>query len=416
MKLAFICPRLHEPGTVGGAETLIYSLARDAVAMGHEVEFLTTCAKSHYTWENELPQGAFERDGMTVRRFPVNENRDVGTFLRVQEMISRGQELTDDEEDAWLRQSVNSDTLVAHLRENGPGYARVIAGPYLFGLVEAACMEVPDKMLLVPCLHDEPFARVRRIRKMFEAVLGFLFNTEPEQALAHRLYNLWPKTEAVVAMGIEPFEGDPDAFARKSGIITDYVLYSGRREPLKGTPVLVDYMDCFRERTGRNVDIVMTGSGQVDVPPSMKGHFHDLGFVSEQEKRDVMAGAIAFCHPSVNESLSIVLLEAWLAGTPALVHAKGDVLKWQCESSNGGLWFANYPEFEEMLLLYLDQPDLARAMAEKGREYTIAKYAPDAVRKRFGAALKDGWNLAEFPRRNSKNGFCSDRWEIQRSR
>ncbi len=147
---------------------------------------------------------------MTVRRFPVNENRDVGTFLRVQEMISRGQELTDDEEDAWLRQSVNSDTLIAHLRENGPGYARVIAGPYLFGLVEAACMEVPDKMLLVPCLHDEPFARVRRIRKMFEAVLGFLFNTEPEQALAHRLYNLWPKTEAVVAMGIEPFEGDPN--------------------------------------------------------------------------------------------------------------------------------------------------------------------------------------------------------------
>ena len=60
--------------------------------------------------------------------------------------------------------------------------------------------------------------------------------------------------------------------------------------------------------------------------------------------------------------------------------------------------------------------EVARAMAEKGREYTIAKYAPDAVRKRFGAALKDGWNLAEFPRRNSKNGFCSDRWEIQRSR
>ena len=35
MTLAFVSPRLHEPGTVGGAETLLYSLALDAVRLGH---------------------------------------------------------------------------------------------------------------------------------------------------------------------------------------------------------------------------------------------------------------------------------------------------------------------------------------------------------------------------------------------
>ena len=40
-----------------------------------------------------------------------------------------------------------------------------------------------------------------------------------------------------------------------------------------------------------------------------------------------MAGALAFCHPSVNESFGIVLLESWLARTPALVHAGSDVLQ-----------------------------------------------------------------------------------------
>ncbi len=390
MRLAFVCPRLHEPGTVGGAETLIYSLAKDAVSLGYEVEFLTTCAKSHFTWENELPEETFVRDGMVVRRFKVDEQRDVNTFLTLQTNICSGYELSDEEEERWLRNSVNSSGLIRYLTEYASEIDRVLTGPYLFGLVEAVARAVPEKVLLIPCLHDEPFARVRRIQSMFKAVRGFLFNTEPEQQLAHRLIDgLSPKVEAVIAMGIEPFDVAKDAFAKRTGITAQYVLYSGRREPLKGTPTLVDYVGCFRERTGRDIKLVMTGSGHVDIPESLRDHFIDLGFVSEQEKREAMAGAVAFIHPSVNESLSIVILEAWLARTPALVHARGEVLRWQCESSNGGLWFSRYPEFEEELLFYLDNPDKAAIMAEQGRAYTIGKYAPEAVRKRFDKALKD---------------------------
>ena len=83
-----------------------------------------------------------------------------------------------------------------------------------------------------------------------------------------------------------------------------------------------------------------------------------------------------------------MLLEAWLARTPALVHAKGEVLRWQCESSNGGLWFADYPQFEEELLLYLDHPEITRVLAEQGHRYTVARYAPDAVRQRLAEALQ----------------------------
>lgn len=388
MRLAFICPRLHEPGTVGGAETLIYHLARDAVALGYEVEFLTTCAKSHFTWENELPEGMFARDGMSIRRFPVNADRDVDVFLRLQAEISNGRTLVPEAEDAWLRNSVNADTLIAYLTEHAAAFDRVIAGPYLFGLVAAAARAVPEKTLLVPCLHDEPFARVGRIREMFESVHGFLFNTEPERQLAHRLFSLTPRVDAIVAMGIKPFSVDQGAFAKRTGMTSDYVLYSGRREPLKGTPILIDYLDCFRKRTGRDIHLVMTGSGPVDVPASLAPYFHDLGFVSEQEKCEAMAGAVVFCHPSVNESLSIVILEAWLAGTPALVHAKGEVLRWQCESSHGGLWFANYPEFESMLAYLLDHREVAEKLAAQGRAYAVAQYAPDAVRARFEKALE----------------------------
>ena len=389
MNVAFVSPRLHEPGTVGGAETLIYSLALDAVALGHRVEILCTCAKNHFDWRNELPEGSFERDGMTVRRFPADPLK-VDSFARLQVELSRGRRLSDEEEEEWLRSGVNSAALVAWLRDHAAEYDRVVAGPYLFALIREACLAAPEKTLLVPCFHDENYARIRALQSAFRGVRGFLFNTDPERRLAHRLMpGLAPRVEEVVAMGIEPFEADKGAFAARTGISAPYVVYSGRREGGKGTPVLVDFLDCFRRRTGRDVHLVMTGSGPVDVPATLAPAFHDLGFVSEQEKREAMAGAVAFVHPSVNESLSIVVLESWLARTPALVHARGEVLRWQCESSCGGLWFADYPEFEEALLWLLDNPAKAAVLAEQGRRYVLERYAPEAVRARFARALEE---------------------------
>ena len=100
-----------------------------------------------------------------------------------------------------------------------------------------------------------------------------------------------------------------------------------------------------------------------------------------------MAGALAFCHPSVNESLGIVLLESWLARTPVLVHGCSAVLRDQCVRSGGGLWFENYPEFEEALLRVMDDETLRSALAESGRRYVIAEYSPDQARRRLLDAL-----------------------------
>ena len=88
-----------------------------------------------------------------------------------------------------------------------------------------------------------------------------------------------------------------------------------------------------------------------------------------------MAGALAFCHPSVNESFGIVLLESWLARTPALVHEKSHVLKYQCIKSNAGMWFKTYPEFEEELILLLTNRELRAAMGNCGREYVLREYS-----------------------------------------
>jgi glycosyltransferase involved in cell wall biosynthesis len=384
-RIAFVAPRFSEGGTIGGAETLIKNLALRAASAGRAVTLLTTCAQDHFTWENSVPPGRKQFGPIEVEYFPVDATRDVATFLRIQGSIDKGLPLTREEELAWIRNSVNSAALVAHLKE--ARYDRVLAGPYLFGITYAVSEVDPARTLLIPCLHDEAFAYLGIMKDMFTRVAGFLFNTEPERDLAKRLYGVPEAKCSVVGMGLESFDVDPGAFARRTGITQPYIVYSGRREPLKGTPLIVEYMHAFRERTGKDVKLVFTGSGPIDPPDDLRPHITDLGFVSETEKHEAMAGAVAFLHPSVNESLGIVLLEAWLAGTPALVHAKSNVLSWQCRRSGGGLWFRHYPEFEEELLLLLENRALRDAMGAAGRAYVQREYAWSAVERRMLAAV-----------------------------
>jgi glycosyltransferase involved in cell wall biosynthesis len=386
-RIAFVCPRFAEGATVGGAETLLRNLAERAAAAGRRVAFLTTCATSHFTWQNERPPGVARVRNLEVHYFPVDENRDLETFLRVQEAISRKGHYTAEDEMAWLRNSVNSQALCRHLAERGADYDRIIIGPYLFGLTYFAAQIHPAKTSLLPCLHDEGFAYARVFRDLFRNVGGLIFNSEPERDLARRLYDLPESRGSVVGMGLDDFTVSADAFARRHGITAPYVIYSGRREGGKGTPLLLDYLDVFRQRTGQDIKLVLTGSGPVNPPPGLAPHILDVGFVSETEKHEAMAGAAVFCHPSVNESFGIVILESWLARTPVLVHGRCAVTRQLCLNSNGGLWFTIYPEFEEALGRLLRDDALRRALGEAGRKYVLREYAWDAIERKLLNAL-----------------------------
>lgn len=385
--IAFVSPRFPEGATVGGAETLLRTLAGYAVKAGLDVTFLTTCARNHFTWQNEIPAGERLIDGIRVHFFPVDQDRDLDRFLRVQGQICRGKRVSAADEQAWLRNNVNSAALLEHLRLAGDAYDRIVLGPYLFGLTYFAAAVHPGRSVLIPCLHDEAFAYLDAFKSMFDQARAVMFNSVPERNLASRLFGPAQAGMPVVGMGIPAFTADPLAFARSRGLTTPYVIYSGRREPMKGTPLLLDYLDTFRQRTNRDVKLVLTGSGPIEPPPQLAPHILDLGFVDEDAKRAAMAGATAFCHPSVNESFGIVIFEAWMAGVPALVHDRSAVLRYQCQASGGGLWFRNYPEFEEALTLLLDRPDLRHALGEAGRQHVLTEYAPERVQQKLLTAL-----------------------------
>jgi glycosyltransferase involved in cell wall biosynthesis len=385
-RIAFVAPRFSERGTVGGAETLLRNLAMRAAQQGRRVELLTTCAFDHRTWQNARAQGVEQVGPLRVHFFPVDP-RDAQAAARLEVAMNRGSLLTDAEEQEWLRHSVNSRALCEHLQHHAADFDAVVAGPYLFGVSYRAALVCPRKTWLVPCLHDEPFARLGLMRKLFESVGGVLFNSEPEMELARSLFAIPASKCRIVGMGLDPFEADPRAFADRRGLSQPYVIYSGRREDGKGTPLLCDYVATFRSRTRRDIKLVLTGSGDIPAPPELQPHVVDLGFVSDREKWEAMAGAVAFVHPSIMESFGVVLLESWMARTPALVRADSRVLQWQCERSQGGLWFRNYVEFEIELLALLDRCGLRAALGNAGRRYVQEKYAWPVIEQLFFDAI-----------------------------
>jgi glycosyltransferase involved in cell wall biosynthesis len=110
---------------------------------------------------------------------------------------------------------------------------------------------------------------------------------------------------------------------------------------------------------------------------------YDLGFVPEQDKQDAYAAATVFSQPSVNESFSIVLMEAWIQGTPAIVNARCDVTREHCEQAQGGLYFRGYQEFEAVLDLLLSNAALRKRLGKQGRCYVERNFTWDQVMARF---------------------------------
>jgi glycosyltransferase involved in cell wall biosynthesis len=353
------------------------------------VEVLTTCAEDHFTWKNTAEPGEKMLNGVLVRRFLVNPERVSRDFLSIQQRISRGHRVTRSEEEQWIGGSVVSDGLNDHLAGNCHRYDAVVFIPYLFGLTYFGMPLCPEKTFLIPCLHDEPFAYLSIFREMFGRPLGLLFNTVPEMQLAKRIYGVPPQKSFLVSLG---FESDgiyrPDLFRARHGLEEPYVLFAGRREGGKNVPLLIEYFRTFRERSGSGMKLVLLGTGEVDLRRSDREFILDCGYLSRQEKQDAMAGCRVFCQPSVNESLSIVIMEAWLAGSPVLVHGDCGVTRYHAEKSNGGLWFSDYLAFEECLRWFLDNPSNARAMGRNGAEYVGENYSWDAVLDRFEEALE----------------------------
>ncbi len=191
----------------------------------------------------------------------------------------------------------------------------------------------------------------------------------------------------VVGVGSElPESADGGSFRRKFDVGPPYMLYVGRIDPNKGCRTLLHYYRRYREETKSGLDLLLVGGKQMEVPPDPGVRY--LGFLSEEDKWAALAGAELLVMPSELESLSMVTLEAWGMGKPVLANGKCEVLRGQCRRSNAGLYFDDYYEFREALLLLEENSELREILGANGRKFYHDNYRWDVVEGKYNRILE----------------------------
>jgi glycosyltransferase involved in cell wall biosynthesis len=385
--------------TAGGAETQARQLAQALHALGAPVEVWATTGRDAFAPPTAYyPEGVDELDGVRVRRFALRPPR---TDPYVPPAVARrglhaGLPSFPDHELRLLASLASSDALLeavaaeGGILTNGRAGRRFLFVLYPFPTSFWGTLLAGERAHLLPCLHDEPYARYSTYRWMFRHARRVLANSPAERDLALRLYDLSPDRVVAAGEGIDlALRGDGAAFRARRGLRGPLLAYSGRADLGKNIPLLLGYLREYWARRGAPLTLVRTGRDPMDLPPSLSEIVLDLGDVSVQERQDAYAAADVFVHPSVHESFSIVLMEAWLQCTPALVHAECAVTRQAAEASGGGLWFGGFGEFAAALDMLLASAELRREMGRRGREYVLKMCDWGDVARRTIAALGD---------------------------
>jgi glycosyltransferase involved in cell wall biosynthesis len=390
VRLAFVTPRYGQE-VLGGAETQVRDYAERLVAAGHDVEVLTSCAVDHHGWANALPAGVTAAAGVRVRRFPVTRPRDHGLAARQQPVLDAGLRLGAAGERAWVENTGLSEPLLEAIPATAERVDALLFAPYLFASTVLGAAVRPERSLVIPCLHDEAYARFAPVQATLRQVAGLIFNTEAERDLAASLLGRLPESR-VVGEGFEPAAGvDGRAFRRRHGLDGDAVAYAGRRERGKNYHLVLEYVTLYARALSRRgpVALLAMGGGPLRPPPASRGLVVDLGFVDHAEMLAALAAAVASVQLSRMESFSRVLMEGWLSATPAIVDAGCPVTREHCEQSGGGVWVRDAEEFAAVVDRLRGDPALRAALGEAGRRYVARRYSWPAVVGRLEAAVRE---------------------------
>ena len=382
------CPARFGDGVVGGAELVMATQARMLAARGWDVEVLTTCATDHFSWDNVLPPGTTDVDGLTVTRFPVVVDTPGVQRAEAEQVLLSGGHLSLDAQQRWMDDGPRVPGLYHHLLQHGDDYRAVVLGPYPFWPAYACAQVLPERAVLWTCLHDEPTARLELFDPVLSGVAGLFLQTPPEHALLHEVQES-PARHAVVGCGVEvPEAYDPDGFRLRHGLgDAPFLLYAGRREGAKGWERLLDAFAAVVTSRGLPFHLVTFGAGPVVAPPGLEDRVHDLGFVDDRDRDDAYAAATAYVQPSRYEAFSRTVMESWLAGTPVLADGGGEVVAEHVRVSGAGLLYDDADELAECLSLLAEHPDVGARLAAPGRDYVLERYRWEPVLDRVERCL-----------------------------
>ncbi len=379
----------------GGAELHCRQLAEHLLPFC-DIDVLTTKAVSYVTWADEYTVDEEEINGVHVIRFGVEKPRVMDEFAQINARFVGGAPFGADDQNQWLdEQGPLVPSLIDHIRKKKNDYDVFVFFTYLYYQTVRGISVVREKAIVVPDAHDEPFLRMKLIERVFKMPKALFYNTEDERRLVHKKFYNHDIRSEIGGAGVEvPEVVDANRFKKKYGL-DNYIIYVGRIDHGKNCPQLFEDFLKFKETDTTGLKLVLMGKEEVPVPKTTD--IISLGFVSEEDKFDGIAGAKLLVLPSIFESLSIVVLEAFSLNVPVLVNGTCAVLKSHCVNSNAGFYYYTTQEFCEMLTYLLEHPKLLESMGQLGYKYVEENY-------QWHVVIEKLYSLILYVMRQNENG------------
>ena len=204
-----------------------------------------------------------------------------------------------------------------------------------------------------------------------------------------------PRAPRVVPNGVDPSRfrpaaPGPDWHARLGVGESPIVTFLGRLTRDKGVGrFLVALVRLVR---GRPWVAVIGGEGpersaveeRLRAAPDLRDRVRLLGPVREDEKPALLAQTRVFVLPSLSDTSSVALLEAWASGVPSVVTSRGGPGEIARSSSVGLLVDPGNSEATASAVdRILGDPQLSRSLSEAGRAWVVRHASVDRMAEEF---------------------------------
>lgn len=389
MNICHIVP-IYLPGILPGCSKYIQDVSEHLSKRGHDVVVLTADAITGRGWVDPL-FGEYSSkkeemiNGVRVKRLKT-QWQITSTMYMLKNIAGR-----------LLPHSIrNIVTLLSagpYLSNLGKEFQKeryevfhVTAFPFaLIWLVWKTCRDLGKPMICTPLIHfEDPKHKNPLLWKVLQDVTAVIAcSTYEKEAMISM--GIHPSKIHLVPMGIDSEEWenvDGDRFRRRYSLKgRKIILFAGTKSYHKGAIYLLEAVEKIRQKVK---DLILVSIG---LPTreweNNKGLLHeenllDLGYVSEEEKRDAFDACDLFVMPSRYDSFGIVYLEAWRCGKP-VIGAKVGAIPEVIEEGKDG-WLVEFGEVDQLasaILSFLNNPHLCKEMGETGRKKVIDRFTWD---------------------------------------
>ena len=407
MNVLHVIPRYYP--FVGGSELYLQEISKRLVRDGHRVTVYTTDAwdLEHFWAKNKrtIKERHQTHNGVQVHRFPVRHLPFCSVIYYGTRRVM-----------SWLSaMPVNTTALLFPLCLTTPlvpslykqlmldnSYDIVHAVNFPFDSLVYAAFRFAQKrqipFIITPFTHlGEPDDEIVRKHYTMQHQIAIMKKSDrvivQTQIEQNYLANRGVPEAKMVKVGVgvnadEILGGSGHRFREKYNIQGPIVFQLGAQAYDKGSQHTIEAMKQLWEQ-GYDASLILAGPPMdhflryfETLPDEVRRKCHLLGFIPDEDKRDLLDAGDVFVMPSRTDSFGIVYLESWLYKKPVIGALAGGVPEVISHGEDGYLVpFGDVARLADCIATLLTDKELAQRLGEAGCRKVLTEHTWD---KKYG--------------------------------